>query len=56
MITEAEVRKEFAEDEELRIAAGEESVHATSPSMFVFLGLELEELQYVALFLHPALF
>jgi len=49
-MTEAEARKEFAEDEEQRIADGEEPVHATSPSAFIFLGLELEEIQYVALF------
>jgi len=44
-MTVAQVRKEFAEDEEQRIADGEEAVHATSPSAFVFLGLELEEMQ-----------
>lgn len=49
-MTEAEVRKEFGEDEEQRIADGEEPVHATSPSAFIFLGLELEEIQYVTLF------
>lgn len=45
MITEAEVRKEFAEDEERRLAEGEEPMHETAPSGFVFLGIELEELQ-----------
>lgn len=45
MITEAEVRKEFAEDEERRLAEGEEPMHETTPSGFVFLGIELEELQ-----------
>ena len=49
-MTEAEVRKEFGEDEEQCIADGEEPVHATSPSAFIFLGLELEEIQYVTLF------
>ena len=53
-MTEAEVRKEFAEDDEQRIADGEELVHATSPSAFIFLGLELEEMQYVTLFSYPA--
>jgi len=49
-MTEAEARKEFAEDDEQRIVDGEEPVHATSPSAFIFLGLELEEIQYVTLF------
>ena len=48
---EAEVRKEFAEDDEARLPAGEESLHDISPSAFVFLGLELEDLQYVFSFL-----
>ena len=47
-MTEAQARKEFAEDDEQRIADGEEPVHATSPSTFIFIGLELEEIQYVA--------
>ena len=46
-MTEAEVRKEFAEEDEVRLSAGEESLHDVSPSAFVFLGLELEELQCV---------
>ena len=46
-MTEAEVHKEFTEDDEWRIVDSEEPVHATSPSAFVFLGLELEEIQYV---------
>ena len=45
MITEAEVCKEFAEDEEHCLAEGEELMHETVPSGFVFLGIELEELQ-----------
>jgi hypothetical protein len=44
-MTEAEVRKEFAEEEEIRLSAGEEPLHETSPSAFVFLGLELEDFQ-----------
>ena len=46
-MTEAETRKEFAEDEERRLADGVEPVHETSPSGFVFLGLELEDIQCV---------
>ena len=49
-MTEAEARKEFAEDDEQRIVDGEEPVHATSPSTFIFLRLELEEMQYVTLY------
>ena len=45
MISEADVRQEFAEDEERRLAEGEEPMHETPPSGFVFLGIELEELQ-----------
>lgn len=48
VMTEAQARKEFAEDDEQRIADGEEPVHATSPLLFIFIGLELEEIQYVA--------
>jgi len=44
-LTEAQVRKELTEDEERRIVAGEELVHETSPSGFIFLGLELEDMQ-----------
>ena len=50
-MTEAEVRKEFAEDDEVRLSAGEESLHDISASAFVFLGLELEDLQCVISFL-----
>ena len=49
-MTEAKVRKEFAEEEEVRLSAGEESLHDVSPSAFVFLGLELEDLQCVFFF------
>ena len=45
MISEADIRKEFAEEEEHRLAEGEEPMHETAPSGFVFLGIELEELQ-----------
>ena len=44
-MTDAQVRKEFAEDEERLLAAGQVPVHETTPSAFVFLGLELEDLQ-----------
>jgi len=44
-MTAAQMRKEFAEDKEQCITDGEEPMHATSPSAFVFLGLELEEMQ-----------
>jgi hypothetical protein len=54
-MTEAEVRKEFAEDDKVRLSAGEESLHDISPSAFVFLGLELEDLQCVISFLLCAL-
>lgn len=50
-MTEADVRKEFAEDDEMRLSAGEESLHDISLSAFVFLGLELENLQSVFFFL-----
>lgn len=46
-LTEAQVRKEFAEDEERRLAAGEELPHETTPAAFIFLGLELEDMQCV---------
>ncbi|KAG6819140.1 hypothetical protein H0H93_014961 [Arthromyces matolae] len=44
-ISEAQARKELAEEEELRLKAGEVSRHATSASAFLVLGLELEEEQ-----------
>ena len=45
MISEADVRKEFAEEEECCLAEGEEPMHETAPSGFIFLGIESEELQ-----------
>lgn len=45
VISEADVRKEFAEEKERRLVEGEEPMHETAPSGFVFLGIELEELQ-----------
>jgi len=44
-MTESELRKEFAEDEERRLSEGEEPVHETTPAAFVFLGIELEDMQ-----------
>jgi len=44
-LTEAEVRKEFAEDEERRLAAGEQPLHELSPAAFIFLGVDLEDMQ-----------
>ena len=44
-MTEAEVRKEFAEEDEIRLSAEEESLHDTLASSFVILGLDLEDLQ-----------
>jgi hypothetical protein len=44
-MSEAEVRKEFAEDEECRLAAGDEPLHELSPAAFIFVGVELEDFQ-----------
>jgi len=46
-LTEAEVRKEFAEEDERRLSDGEVSQHATSASAFVLLGIELKDLQCI---------
>jgi len=35
----------LAEDEEKRLAAGGVSLHATSASSFIVMGLEIEEMQ-----------
>ena len=48
-LTEAQERKALAEEEESRIARGDFSLHTTSASAFVFLALELEDIQYVIL-------
>ena len=50
-MTEAEVRKEFAEEDKARLSAREESLHDVSPSAFIFLSLELEDLQCMISFL-----
>jgi hypothetical protein len=44
-ISDAQVRKELALEEEARIAGGGVLLHATSASAFVYLALELEDLQ-----------
>ncbi|KAG6826456.1 hypothetical protein H0H92_015744 [Tricholoma furcatifolium] len=44
-ISEAEVRKELAEEEKERVAKGGAALHSTSASGFLVLGLELEDLQ-----------
>ncbi|KAG6848447.1 hypothetical protein H0H93_016880 [Arthromyces matolae] len=45
VISEAEVRKELAEEEKARIIGGGVALHETSASGFLVLGLELEEIQ-----------
>jgi len=44
-MTEAQERKELAKEDEVRIARGDVTLHATSPSAFVFLAMELEDCQ-----------
>lgn len=44
-LTENEVRKELANEEARRLAAGGVSHHSTSASVFVTLALDLEETQ-----------
>jgi hypothetical protein len=44
-MTEAQVRKEFAEEEEAWLMVSGETQHVTSASAFVVLGLELEDSQ-----------
>ena len=44
-MTEAQARKELAEEEERRLAAGGISLHVTSASSFIIMGLEIEEAQ-----------
>ena len=50
-MTEAEVRKEFVEEDEVRLSTGEESLHDILPLAFIFLGLEVEDLQCMISFL-----
>lgn len=44
-MNEAQAQKALAEEEDVRLAAGGTALHATSPSLFITLGLELEESQ-----------
>lgn len=44
-MTEAKVRKELAEEEEHRVEAGIASPHETTAAAFIFLGIELEDMQ-----------
>ena len=46
-MTEAQVKKELAEEEEEQLANGGSSLHATSAAEFVAMGLDLEHAQYV---------
>jgi len=46
-MTEAQAKKELAEEEEERLANGGSSLHATSAAEFVAMGLDLEHAQYV---------
>lgn len=44
-MTETRVRKDLQSEEEARLRQGGESLHVTSASSFVMLGLDLEEVQ-----------
>ena len=44
-MTEAQAKRELAEEEERRLAAGGTFLHATSASSFAIMGLEIEETQ-----------
>jgi len=44
-MTEAQVRKELAEDEERRLQAGGISLNETTQAAFLISGLELEDMQ-----------
>lgn len=44
-LSEAQVQKELADEEETRLASGGAALHETSPSSFISMGLELEEAQ-----------
>jgi hypothetical protein len=46
-VSEAEVRRQLRKDDTEAASKGEETVHETSPTGFLTLGLELEELQYI---------
>lgn len=44
-MTDAQVRKELVLEEETRVTGGGVLLHATSASEFVYLALDLEDLQ-----------
>ncbi|KDR65106.1 hypothetical protein GALMADRAFT_82273, partial [Galerina marginata CBS 339.88] len=45
-LTEAQVKKDLAEEESHRLAAGGVALHATGPSAFIVMGLDIEDTQY----------
>lgn len=55
-ISESQVRKELAREEEERLAGGGIALHGTSASAFVVHALELEDAQYVFLYIYIFLF
>jgi len=55
-ISESQVRKELAREEEERLAGGGIALHGTSVSAFVVHALELEDAQYVFLYIYGVLF
>ena len=44
-MSEAQVKKELAEEEQKRLSSGGIALHETSPAVFVQMGLDLEEAQ-----------
>jgi hypothetical protein len=48
-MTEVKAKKELAEEEEGCLAAGGISVHSTNASVFVMMGLEIEEAQLLVI-------
>ena len=44
-LTEAQVHKEFTKDKEQHLTASKEPLHKMTPTAFVFLEIELEEIQ-----------
>jgi hypothetical protein len=44
-MTEAQAKKELAQEEESQRAAGGAPLHSTSASSFIIMGLEIEETQ-----------
>ncbi|KAF8202527.1 hypothetical protein BJ912DRAFT_842756 [Pholiota molesta] len=54
-VTEAKVKKELANKEESRLAAGGVSFHEISASAFIVMGLDLEHMQYVQAIYMPGL-